>query len=125
MIDSRDKSCKLSDDAEKMHWREKKCYHCGCVGHMARKCNMRKSGFDAVCFECQGTGHKAAQCPDKLNRKEYKTIKTNPMVMCPMSKKKLREIQAKLSRRLIEERSWNNWVRQQRMRWNERFFYQL
>jgi len=127
MNDTRDESCKLSDSAEKTHWREKKCYHCGCVGHMARKCHMRKQGFDAMCFECRGTGHKAAQCPDKLNREGYKTSKTNSMVMrkadCHMSKKELREIQARISRRFIEERSWNNWVRQQRMQWDERFFY--
>jgi len=129
MNDSRDESCELLYGAEKTQCREKKCYHCGCVGHMARKCHMRMQGFDAVCFECRGTGHKAAQCPDKLNREGYKTVKTHPMMMrkadCPMSKKKLTEIQATLSRRLIEGRRWNNWVRQQRMGWNERFFYQL
>jgi len=43
----------------------KKCYHCGCMGHMAKDCPMKKEGLDAVCFECNGTGHKAAQCPMK------------------------------------------------------------
>jgi len=128
MNDCRDKICKVSYAAGKTHCRDKKCYHCGCVGHMARKCHMRKQGFDAVCFECGGTGHKAAQCPIKLNR-ESKTIKTGPMVLrkadCPISKKKLREIQATAARRLIEDRSYHNWLLQRRMEWNERYFDQL
>jgi len=129
MNDSHDKTCTFSYAEEKTNCRVKKCYHCGCVGHMARKCHMRKQGFDAVCFECRGSGHKAARCPNKLNREQCKTIKTDPMMMrkadCPMSKKKLREIQATLNRRLIEGRRWNNWVPQRRMEWNERFFNQL
>jgi len=43
----------------------KKCYHCGCVGHMAMDCPRKERGLDAVCFECNETGHKAAQCPMK------------------------------------------------------------
>lgn len=43
----------------------KKCYHCGCVGHMAKDCPRRKQGLEAVCFECNVTGHKASDCPTK------------------------------------------------------------
>merc|ERR1719320_513204 len=56
---------KLQKQRQSISHAGKKCYYCGCMGHMAKDCPMKKEGLDAVCFECNGTGHKAAQCPMK------------------------------------------------------------
>jgi len=60
---------------------DKKCYHCGCVGHMARKCFIKKQGFRAVCFKCLGTGHKAVKCPKKLTTERFKIVETDSLAM--------------------------------------------
>jgi len=59
-MDDNSQSRRKSDSCVK-----KKCYHCGCLGHMAKDCPMKMLGLDAVCFECDGTGHKAVDCPAK------------------------------------------------------------
>merc|ERR1719193_2470294 len=53
----------------------KKCYHCGCVGHMAQECARRIQGDDIVCFACYETGHKASDCPTKIETHETKIDK--------------------------------------------------
>jgi len=44
-------------------YKGKKCYHCGCVGHMAKVCPRKQQGLEAVCFQCGKTGHKYSDCP--------------------------------------------------------------
>jgi len=61
---------------EKMNYTETKCYHCGCVGHMAEECDIKNQGFDAVCFHCSGTGHKAAECPRIPKKEEFGIVET-------------------------------------------------
>jgi len=102
-VDSRD----MTNPTEKMNYSETKCYHCGCVGHLAVECYMRKQGFDAVCFHCCCTGHNAANCP---KQEEIRMVDIHSPVKYktdPDNETNTKGITAKFGKMDIGERTWN------------------
>jgi len=77
IVDSHDMLHNFPNPTEKLSYTERKCYHCGCVGHLAVECYFREQGFDAVRFQCYGTGYKAANCPKKAEKKDSRMVDTN------------------------------------------------
>jgi len=107
IVDSRDMIHNYPNPTEKLNYSEAKCYHCGCVGHLAVECYMRKQGFDAVCFHCCCTGHKAANCP---NQEEIRMVDIHSQVKYktdPDNDTSTKEITAKFGKMDIGGRTWN------------------
>jgi len=69
------------DPREKMNYTETKCYHCGCVGHMAVECDIKKQGYDAARFQCVGTSLKAAKYPKIPEKEESGMVEAESPVM--------------------------------------------
>jgi len=116
---------------EKISYTEKKCYHCGSVGHVAIECYMKKKGFDAVCFHCFDTGHKTAKCPKRSKKEEIGIVETNSPVMYKSDylnqDSTLKASPAKVGDIDIGGRTWNrnSNLHQQRTLRNERLFDQI
>lgn len=50
---------------------KKRCYNCGVFGHMATHCKKEKKPRGA-CFCCNSTDHIIANCPQNVQRKNYR-----------------------------------------------------
>jgi len=81
IVDSHGMIHNFPGPTEKINYTEKKCYHCGCFGHLAIECYIEKKGFDAVCLHCLGTGHQTAKCPKRPKKEEIGIVETDSPVM--------------------------------------------
>jgi len=61
IVDSQGMRRNFSTPTENIDYTEKKCYHCGCAGHVTIDCYMKNEGSVPVRFHCFGTGHKTAK----------------------------------------------------------------
>jgi len=99
------------DLREKMNYTETKCYHCGCVGHMAVECDTKKQGYDAVHFQCLGTNHKAAKCQKIPEKEESGMVETESPVMYNSDylyqNMTLKGSPAQLGKIDIRDKTWN------------------
>jgi len=110
IVDSHDMIHNFPNPTEKPNYTETKCYHCGCIGHLAVDCYVRKQGFDAVCFRCRGTGHKAANCPIKPEQEGIRMADTKSPVRYKTDSDEdttTKGIVAKFGKMDIEGRTWN------------------
>jgi len=131
IVDNHDKLHNFPNLRENMNYTKTKCYHCGCVGHMAAECYIKKQGFDVVCFQCLGTGHKAAECPKTPKNEEFGIVEIESPVSyksdCLNQDRTLQGRAAKPEKIDIGGRTWNRNTNlsQQRTLENERLFDQI
>jgi len=131
IVDNHDQVHNFPNLRENMNYTKTKCYHCGCVGHMAVECYIKKQGFDVVCFQCLGTGHKAAECPKTSKNEEFGIVEIESPVRyksdCLNQDQTLQGRPAKPRKNDIGGRTWdrNTNLSQQRSLENERLFDQI
>jgi len=131
MVDNHDKMHNFPNVRENMNYTETKCYHCGCVGHMAVECYIKKQGFDVVCFQCLGTGTGHTKCPKTPKKEEFGIGEIESPVMyksdCLNEDRTLKGHPAKLGKFDIGGRTWsrNSKLGQLRTLENDRLFNQI